>query len=136
MNDPAVEGWTEALDNATAPDNPVMVLIRAANAGAEPNVRRWAMLWCPGCAAHHQFVVRDPEHPEPSGPVWTWDGNEEAPTFSPSMLLQGGPEGPDAVCHSFVVGGRWQYLSDCTHALAGQTVDLPPVPDWIRSLSP
>ena len=31
------------------------------------------------------------------------------------------------VCHSFVTNGRIQYLGDCTHKLAGQTVDLP---DW------
>jgi hypothetical protein len=29
------------------------------------------------------------------------------------------------VCHSFVIDGRIQFLSDSTHVLAGQTVDLP-----------
>lgn len=29
------------------------------------------------------------------------------------------------VCHSFVTDGCIQYLGDCTHRLAGQTVDLP-----------
>ena len=28
-------------------------------------------------------------------------------------------------CHSFVREGRIEFLSDCTHALAGQTVELP-----------
>ena len=32
------------------------------------------------------------------------------------------------VCHTFVTDGRIQFLSDCTHALAGQTVDLPDIP--------
>lgn len=32
-----------------------------------------------------------------------------------------------AVCHSFVRDGRIQFLADCTHAMAGQTVDLPEV---------
>jgi len=27
-----------------------------------------------------------------------------------------------------VVDGRMQFLGDCTHALAGQTVDIPPWP--------
>lgn len=31
-------------------------------------------------------------------------------------------------CHSFVTDGRIQFLGDCTHSLAGQTVDLP---DWV-----
>jgi len=35
--------------------------------------------------------------------------------------------GADVVCHSFVTDGRIQFLGDCTHTLAGQTVDLP---DW------
>jgi hypothetical protein len=30
-------------------------------------------------------------------------------------------------CHSFVTDGRIQFLSDSTHALAGQTVDLPEI---------
>jgi hypothetical protein len=39
---------------------------------------------------------------------------------------------PDLVCHSFVTDGKIQFLSDCTHALAGQTVALPdwPTEDW------
>lgn len=31
------------------------------------------------------------------------------------------------VCHSFIKDGKIQFLGDCTHALANQTVDLP---DW------
>jgi len=42
---------------------------------------------------------------------------------------------PDGVseyrCHSFVRDGRIEFLSDCTHALKGQTVDLPDLPDWL-----
>jgi hypothetical protein len=33
--------------------------------------------------------------------------------------------GQPVVCHSFVTDGRIQFLEDCTHELAGQTVDLP-----------
>ena len=29
------------------------------------------------------------------------------------------------VCHSFVTDGRIQFLGDCTHDLAGHTVELP-----------
>jgi len=29
------------------------------------------------------------------------------------------------VCHSFVTDGNIQYLGDCTHELAGQTIELP-----------
>lgn len=29
------------------------------------------------------------------------------------------------VCHSFITDGQIQFLNDCTHPLAGQTVPLP-----------
>lgn len=34
-------------------------------------------------------------------------------------------------CHSFVQGGHWVFLGDCAHALAGQTVPMVPIPDWM-----
>ena len=81
---------------------------------------------------------------------WQFNGDFERPTFSPSLLIRSGhyahesPSGkcwctynaehPDdpapfscSVCHSFITNGQIQFLSDCTHALAGQTVELPDV---------
>lgn len=42
------------------------------------------------------------------------------------------PGGLPSVCHCFVADGAMQFLGDCTHALAGQTVPIPewPRPDW------
>lgn len=31
-------------------------------------------------------------------------------------------------CHSFLRAGRWEFLSDSAHQLAGQTVDMVPLP--------
>jgi hypothetical protein len=97
--------------------------------------------WCPGCQMAH--MVR---HGDGPGPRWLWNGNAEKPTFSPSVLIQWTQWVPPAttlelaakinageivqheeqrVCHSFVTDGRIQFLADCTHPLAGQTVDLP-----------
>lgn len=70
---------------------------------------------CPGCDDVHAVQVVPP--------TWGWDGDLERPTVTPSVLVQGGSQG--IVCHSFVTDGRIQYLADSTHALAGQTVDLP-----------
>lgn len=84
------------------------------------------MFWCPGCDGGHQI-----QHGAGSGPRWTWNGDAERPTFTPSVRVSYNgadadtPEGIPSVCHSFVTDGRIQFLSDCTHALAGQTVDLP-----------
>lgn len=88
--------------------------------------------WCPGCKQTHSI-----QHGEGQGPRWTWNGDAERPTFTPSVLVTY-PANPDAsdefkewrterVCHSFITDGRIQFLGDCTHALAGQTVGLP---DW------
>lgn len=101
------------------------------------------MVMCPACGNGHRFDATR----------WTFDGNFEEPTFSPSMLVRFvanppfapgtddyargpddkyllGPDGrlagaKDMVCHSFVRNGRIEFLSDCTHELAGQTVELP-----------
>lgn len=35
------------------------------------------------------------------------------------------------MCHSFLKAGVWQFLSDCTHAMAGQSVPAVPVPQWL-----
>lgn len=92
---------------------------------------------CPGCGSMHQVRVEGEGQP-----LWSWNDDADRPTFTPSILVQTGhfvqPEGkhcdrsgdPDwpcdcECCHSFVTDGRIQFLGDCTHALAGQTVDLP-----------
>jgi hypothetical protein len=93
-------------------------------------------------------------HGEGAGPRWEWNGDPERPTFRPSVLVQYPhlsaeararneafkakhgrwmtdaelPYDRNHVCHSFVTNGRIEFLSDCTHGLAGQTVDLPAMP--------
>jgi hypothetical protein len=140
--------------------------------------------WCPGCDSLHPFRIRTVDG---ALPTWEWDGNLEAPTFSPSLLCHssvhlcegehdpvvckdpdgcsetthsighvvdgqllwrfrdGIPEGAGPAvyghgqphtrepawgsCHSFLRAGRWEFLSDSAHQLAGQTVDMVPLPD-------
>lgn len=103
------------------------------------------IFWCPGCKHGHRIVIG-----EGPGPRWGYNGNPDKPTFTPSILVTGSDltekgwvdyrawceagtperngeafESAPTVCHSFVTDGRIQFLGDCTHALAGQTVDLP-----------
>lgn len=89
--------------------------------------------WCPGCDQQHPWWVQDPDKaPSDPGHLWTWDGNAERPTIGPSLLVHphaGDP--PQPLCHSFMVAGQWQFLADCDHQLAGQTVDMVPLPDWV-----
>ena len=80
---------------------------------------------CPGCDDYHVLNVSGQGQP-----CWTFNGDHERPTFSPSILarydwLEG--EKPE-VCHSFVKDGKIELLSDCTHKFAGQTLDIPEWP--------
>ena len=61
--------------------------------------------------------------------MWQFNGDLDQPTLAPSILsrFDWGPKREARVCHSFVRAGRIEFLSDCTHALAGQTVDLPEI---------
>lgn len=74
---------------------------------------------CHGCCIAHSV-----SHGNGAGPRWGWNGNVEAPTFTSSILVRYTWSDGPRVCHSFVTGGRVQFLQDCTHHLAGQTVDL------------
>ena len=97
---------------------------------------------CPGCNETHEISDK------PGG--WTFNGDFEKPTFSPSVLVKVGHycEGqtqppncvncnsqetddpwpwPCSICHSFVEDGKIRFLNDCSHDLAGKTVELPEV---------
>lgn len=98
--------------------------------------------WCPGCDEMHVIYVEGPK-------AWGYNGNPDQPTFTPSVLVSGIYAEPPVtsenmdeyrrspwpqtkvqrVCHSFVTDGTIQFLSDCTHAMAGQTVQIPDLPD-------
>jgi hypothetical protein len=59
-------------------------------------------------------------------PCWFWNKDTERPTIKPSIRTAGGQ---GELCHSFVTDGKIKFLGDCTHELAGKTVDLLDV-DW------
>lgn len=94
------------------------------------------LIWhCPGCRRAHSIRARElTAAGEHDGPGWSWNGDAQRPTFSPSVLVSydgadAGRDGaPPAVCHSFVVDGAMQFLGDCTHAQAGKTVAIPAWP--------
>ena len=56
---------------------------------------------------------------------WTWNGCTEKPTLRPSILTEGvGSDEKMHCCHTWVNDGEAQFLSDCSHELAGQVVPL------------
>ena len=95
--------------------------------------------FCPGCQESHTINT-----------TWQITGTDERPTVAPSVLMMSGHYAPGHKpgscwctykldhpgewsptcrrCHSFIRDGQIQFLSDCSHALAGQTVSLPPYP--------
>lgn len=82
--------------------------VRLSSVLAETSERIWFR--CPACGFPHG-VTAD----------WNFDWNAESPTFRPSVKV----EWENNICHSYVTAGRIEFLSDCTHAMAGSTVELP-----------
>lgn len=82
---------------------------------------RYVTWHCPGCEEGHGV----PYHGA-SGPLWHWNGSLETPTIKPSVLVTSFKGEKSYRCHCFVEAGRIRFLSDCTHALAGQTVAMEP----------
>lgn len=110
----------------------------------------WAH-WCPACEEKHQYYV---DLPTGANHQWTWNGSLTVPDFTPSMNISWGymiaELAPDTKkyykdrniggrCHYFVREGKQlgkdhaksyiQYCNDCTHAMKGQTVELPDLPN-------
>jgi len=91
---------------------------------------------CPGCVSGgpegydgvHMLPVNTVE--DIGKPVWSFDGNLELPTLSPSILTKS-----YSVCHSYLKHGLFEFLSDSTHPLSGQKVLIPDLPDWAEELS-
>jgi len=76
------------------------------------------MFWCPACKCGHGVWTTNTK-----GANWTFDGNFEAPTFSPSLLIHHGKDGKE-ICHVVVSAGVINYCSDCTHEFKGRSVPM------------
>lgn len=111
--------------------------------------------YCQGCSSAHSIRTK-------GNGAWGWNGDVDKPIFTPSVLVTGqdftekgeadfeawlAAERPDrngvafesvkTVCHTFVgcngaQPGEVVFLGDCTHALAGQVLPFPDLPDWMK----
>lgn len=98
--------------------------------------------WCPGCKQTHQL----PDS-------WKFDGNLEAPTFTPSFKHTGKKivvdehgkwtgewvrdancKAVDDCCHYILTAGILNFCTDSLHELAGKSVPLPDLPDWLKDV--
>lgn len=86
---------------------------------------------CPGCNKIHTVAIGAGK-----GERWQWNGDPEKPTFSPSIKVvypansktaESKDQYSEQICHFSVENGEIRFLEDCTHSLAGQTVQIP---DW------
>jgi hypothetical protein len=85
---------------------------------------------CAGCRCLH-FISDN----ESVGYDLCWEFNKdfEKPTITPSLLFNG-PVSDQYLkehnmhrCHSLIKDGKIEYLGDCTHELAGKTIELPDI---------
>lgn len=104
---------------------------------------------CPGCGQDHTCPTEQ-YHAEGYHELWGFNNDFDKPTFTPSLLWRSGHFAQEPTserpycwhnpapgvearpewcyrCHSFVKDGKIQFLSDCSHSLAGQTVELPEI---------
>lgn len=82
--------------------------------------------WCAGCDEAHRCPLAPYDG---ASATWDWNGDHEYPTLSPSVACEGKTR-----CHSYLRSGRQEFLADCGHALAGKTVVVSLLPEWMRSL--
>ena len=85
--------------------------IRADNHGDV----RVCVFYCPGCKYHHAFTIGQDG--------WTWNGDIDKPTFTPSLMVNGHDE--KSRCHLFMNDGMIQFLADCHHDMKNTTVECP-----------
>lgn len=90
---------------------------------------------CPGCRKMHWINDKETnkekephyrylkEHNLKLPDVWEFNNDFERPTVRASVLTWN----DESRCHSFITDGKIQFLSDCTHELAGKTVELPDI---------
>lgn len=74
---------------------------------------------CPGCGEMHAVTTTQKNS---VGAQWTWNGNWELPTITPSILRR---DENKTICHVVVSEGKAKFLPDCPHALSDTEVELP-----------
>ena len=84
---------------------------------------------CPGCGFGHALWIKQPEGMgDKKYPIWSFNGDLNRPTFSPSLLVRGVKNAENDPtprhCHSYIRDGKIEFQGDCTHELAGKTVEL------------
>ena len=83
---------------------------------SNPGSMTGCLIQCPACDDLHGLDER-----------FTWNGDTEKPTFTPSLRVTRTIKGIQSLCHSIITAGEIHYQPDSTHAFANQTLALPDV---------
>lgn len=102
-----------------------MPKVKIVNSFYGNNQQVWFV--CPGCKGHHAFTTKNGY----GGPVWSWNGSIEKPTFQPSLMCNRGEKDQ---CHSVVTDGKIHFCSDCHHDLKGQIIDIPEIDEFLSKI--
>ena len=86
----------------------------------EPSEATHIILNMPGPIPYRHIPVNIKTDDGYGTSCWSWNGDIENPTLKPSIRTRNHKH----VCHTFINDGNVNFLSDCTHELAGQTVPL------------
>lgn len=78
---------------------------------------------CPACGIEHSIDINH----RVLHMHWSFNESMNYPTFLPSILVEWDREKVHHRCHSFIKEGKIEFLSDCTHNMKGQTVELPEI---------
>jgi hypothetical protein len=79
----------------------------------------------------HHFAT---DIPFRNGSKWHWNGDTDRPTMMPSMNIgcKSADPGHTFRCHYFLRAGVIEFQADCSHAMAGQHVEMPDIPDSVE----
>lgn len=83
----------------------------------EDDGKIWKFFWCEGCEQYHGIQLNQ----NLNLPFWSWDGNNDYPTFTPSMIIKWNDQ---VLCHFLIKNGMIQYSEDSQHMFAGLTIPL------------
>lgn len=117
------------------------VLVRDDGTPDEPKLVDWGhrQLWfmCKACQLPHAVNVALPGDMHGKAPLWSYDGQAEKPTISPSVRCwsngaRGTPDGDSKTCHFNLVDGVQQFHGDTwPEVFRGQHHPLEDVPTWL-----
>ena len=77
------------------------------------------LFYCPGCQCNHTINTTTGNKPH-----HILTGSFNAPTIRASVLVKENYNSDIPRCHAFITDGKIEFLDDCTHELAGKTVDM------------